>query len=734
MKSRLMFAATVSGLVMLGSGASWSQSAGQDNERARSGGVDTIIVTARRKAESLQDTPVSVTAFTSAMIERNGIVDINDIALRTPGLSYGNYGDEKLSPLSLRGVIGDSGSAGADPAVGIYLDEVFLGQGAGATLDLFDLETVEVLRGPQGTLFGRNTIGGLIHYRTAKPTDDFEAYVDLELGDYGRRRIGGAVSGPVFEGSVLGRLAFVRNQRDGTSYNAVLDEDVNTEDTWSARGQLQFLLGEATDWRLSADYREVDQDALVLDTLSYNDASTFALVAFNQARLDRNTDPFDRKVYADDLTYERSTAYSLASHFSTTLGAVSLTNITAYREHEYENRSDTERSALEWAYDGDPEEGSKLSNELRLSWSTQNFDWIAGLYFYRQDTSNLSFIEFGPDLMTLFGLGPVTLDAGSDAEMETTSYAAFGSATWTLSDRLDISLGGRYTYEEKSIDYTQSDPLGLLGGDFAIVAEDDWAEFTPSGNIRYRFNDDMLGYATVSRGFKSGGFNDALGDANGISFDPETLTNYEAGLKTTLFGGLAQANLALFYMDWEDIQISGDNPATPVFDPIIVNAGAAHSSGVEFELLSEPTDRLTLNFSASLLEAEYDEGALTDGTPLAEIPRAPDYTAVLGALYQAPLADSVEWFLGGEVLARGESFLTIDNQEDGRVGAHALINIQAGLEAPDGRWRLTFWGRNIGDETVKQRLFDLAGQDVIGQKFIILNEPATYGVNLRLQY
>lgn len=701
---------------------------------ASRGIIEEIIVTARRKEEALQDTPISVTAFTSNMIDRAGITDINDVALRTPGLSYGNFGDEKLSPLSLRGVLGGSGSAGADPAVGIYLDEVFLGQGVGATIDLFDLETIEVLRGPQGTLFGRNTVGGLVHYRTARPTEEFVAFVDAEVGNYDSRRFSGALSGPIAGGDVLGRLAVVHNERGGTADNLVLDRKVNSEESLSLRGQLQFNLGSKATWRLSADYREVDQDSLVFETLKYNDASTLVSV-LDGFGLPRNEDPFDRDVYADDVTFERSDAWGVASHLAWTLGPVDVVNITSYRDHDYENRTDTDRSALLWVYDGDPEEVSRFANELRLSWMTGAFDWIGGLYYYEQDTVNQSFVELGPDLLTLLGVGPVTIDAGSDAAMDTESVAAFGSVTWNISDRLDVTLGGRYTYEEKSIDYAQADPLGLLGGDFAATGDDDWSEFTPSANVRYRFTPEIMGYATVSRGFKSGGFNDALGDATGISFDPETLWNYEGGVKSTLLEGRLQANVSVFYMDWKDIQISADNPDTPVFDPIILNAGAAHSQGVELELMSRPTDRLTLGLNAAILEAEYEEGGLPDGRPLDRVPHAPDYTANLNAEYRAPLSFAqAEWFVGGELLARGEKYLTLDNQEDGRVGSYVLANLQMGVEAVDGRWRISMWGRNVGDKEVEERLFDLFDLGIVGQKFIILNDPATYGVSVRFQY
>lgn len=700
---------------------------------ASRGAIEEVIVTARKREETLQETPLSVTAFTSDMIDRAGIADIQDVALRTPGLNYGNFGDEKLSPLSLRGVIGGSGSAGADPAVGVYLDEVYLGQGVGATIDLFDLEAIEVLRGPQGTLFGRNTIGGLLHYRTARATEEFLAYLTLDVGSYDARRIAGAVSGPLGGSNVLGRLSFVSDQRDGTADNLVLDRDVNSEDSWSARGQLEFDLSDRATWRLSGDYRKVDQDSLVFETLSYNDTTTFVAV-LDGSGLPRNTDPYDRDVYADEVTYERSEAWGVTSNISATVGSVDVVNITSYREHEYENRTDTDRSALQWVYDGDPEDVARFANELRLSWITGAFDWIAGVYYYEQDTANLSFVELGPGLLTLLGVGPVTIDAGSKAAMDTESAAGFGSVTWNVSDRLDFTLGGRYTWEEKTIDYSQSDPLGLLGGDFAATGKDDWSEFTPSANVRYRFSPNVMSYVTVSRGFKSGGFNDGLGDATGISFDPEKLWNYEAGVKSTLLDERVQANATVFHMDWQDIQISADNPATPVFDPITLNAGEAHSTGIEVELLSRLGDHLTVGLNASLLEARYDEGSLPDGRPLDRVPFAPEHTLSLNAEYRAPLTGGMEWFVGGEVLARGESYLTIDDQENGRVGAYELVNLQAGLEAADGGWGVSVWGRNVGDETIKQRLFDLFDLDIIGQNFIVLNDPKTYGLSLRLQF
>lgn len=704
----------------------------EQEEETRS--LPKVVITARKQQETAMEAPISVTAFTADSLVNQGIADISAIALRTPGMAYGNFGDNKLSPTSLRGIVGDSGSAGADPAVGYYLDEVFLGQGVGAAVDIFDLERVEVLRGPQGTLFGRNAIGGAVSYTTARPTNEFEARLEADVGNYDYYRLGGVVSGPIVGDKVMGRLAALTSERSGTSDNLVLGEDVNTQGSWSVRGQLLFDLGPETEWLLSADYKEVDQEPLIYETLVYDPATTFVTV-MDLFGVDRNADPFDRDVYADQAPEETAELWGVASTFSTTIGGVDLVNITSYREHDYFNRADTDRSALSWLYDGDPETATRFSNELRLSGSAGDFDWIVGAYYYEQEASNLSFVEVGSDLADLLGVPEAAgARSGSDAQLDTTSMAAFASVTWNVSEKLDVTVGGRYTTEEKTIDYVQSDAFELLGGDFAVTGSDEWSEFTPTANLRYRFTPETIGYVTVSSGFKSGGYNDALGDANGISFDPETLWNYEAGLKGELFDGRMQASTALFYMDWSDIQVTTDNPNTPLFDPQIFNAGAAHSMGLELELLAQLTDNFQAGLNGAIQEAEYDEGVLADGTPLRQIPFAPDYTLNVFGEYNAPLTASLDWFARGEVISRGESYLTQDNQPDGRVDAYSLLNLSAGIGASDGSWRFSVWGKNLGDEDVKQRLFDLSGTDVVGQKFIILGDPTTYGVKLVLRY
>ena len=725
----------VSGILAFAASVAGAQSAPPVAVAASAGSyqLEEIIVTARKVAENIQETPVSVTAFNAATIDKLGMTGMNDIAMRAPGLAYGNFGDSKLSPTSLRGVVSSAGSAGQDPAVGVYVDEVFIGQGADAPLDLYDIERVEVLRGPQGTLYGRNTIGGVVSLTTKRPSDEFEASTELTYGNYDYVRVGGSLSGPLGTDVLKGKISAVYDDRDGTDTNVWLHIPVNDKHHWTTRGQLLFTPSDTTELLVTGEYYKIDQHPLVFETLRYNDAKLLPQL-LDAFELPRNTDPYDRKVYSNQETTETLEAWSGSAALKMKFDSVDFTSITAYRTHDYFSRDDTDRSPVDIAYDGDPESVDTFSEEARVRWTTGSFDWLLGAYYFDRDSKNQSFIEIGPDLAALFGAPEIAgFRAGSDAAMGTTSVSGFASATWRASEQLDFTVGGRYTHEKKDIDYVQTDPLEILGGSFSIKADDHWSQFTPNASARYRFSPEVMGYATISEGFKSGGFNDALGDANGIAYDPETVWNYEIGLKNELFDRRLVANFALYYMKWNDIQLTNDNPATPIYDPIILNAGKAHSAGVEVELHAAATERLTFGATLSVQEAKYDEGTLPTGQKLKRIPYAPSYTSDLNAEYRIPLG-SGELSLLGEVVLRGDSYLTQDNQKDGHVGDYALYNARVAYRADSGHWTVTLWGKNLGDETVKQRLFDLSDQDLVGQKFIALGDPLTYGLTLRMDF
>jgi iron complex outermembrane receptor protein len=712
-----------------------AQSGGADpaaSEQQKEGKND-IIITARKRRERLQDAPVSVTAFGEEDMARRGITSVAELARRVPSLNYGDFGDAKLSPTSLRGIVSSAGSAGADPAVGFYVDEVYVGQGAGATLDLYDIERVEVLRGPQGTLFGRNTIGGVVSLTTKRPSETLTASGQAVFGNFGRYRLAGSLSGPIVGDRVLGKIALIRDRRGGYDRNLFLNRRVNDHDAWSGRAQILARLGADTQLLLTGSSHHLDQETLVFETLKYNPAALVPQL-LTGAGFPLNLDPFDRRVIANEPSEERLTANQLSARLETAIGDVQLTNVAAWQKHRYYSRTDTCRCQLRISYDGDPEVVERFSNELRLSGTAGSLGWVVGAYYFRQDSDNQSFIELGSDLADLFGEPSIAgLVIGSSAEMRTTSQALFASLDVPLADTVDLSLGARYTRETKAIDYVQTDPLALLGGPVALVAKDSWDRLTPNLSVRYRPNSRLTLYAAASNGFKSGGFNDALGSANGISFGPESLWNYEVGVKSTWMGGRVTVNLAAFLMDWNKIQILVQNPATTFFDPIILNAGGASSRGLELEVNARPTDNLRLGLAASKQRARYSEGTLPDGRPLEFIPYAPSYTLSTNAEYRIPIRNHFV-ALSGEYIARGRTYLTTNNDPDGRVGAYGLLNLRLSVADAGERWQLSLFGDNLTDATYRTRLFDLFENPLNGQKFITLGPPRTFGVEFRIRF
>jgi len=608
------------------------------------------------------------------------------------------------------------------------------------------MQRVEVLRGPQGTLFGRNSIGGVINITTRKPVDEFEAFVDAEYGNYDYVNVKGSVNIPMVPGKLAGRFSASYVGNDGYTENLWLGLRGDDTDRLALRGVLKFTPTDTTEFVLRADYTDRDQHPKLYETLSYDTESLFFAVANGFfpgiPAVPLNMDPWDRKVYSDVVSHETLESWGLALNGRINFENMDLVSITAWREHDYDNVGDTDMSALSILEDGDPETVSRFSQEFRLESTDEGrLSWIAGAYYLHQHTQNLSFVDVGSDLsLLLVGDESIAgLRSGSNGDMKLDSFAGFGSITYNFTERYAITAGARYTYEEKDMDYVQSDPLGLLGGDAVIQGSNDWSAFTPSASLQAYWTEDAMSYITISRGFKSGGFNDALGEASNIAYGPEYLWNYEIGTKTSWFDNRLTVNGAYFHMEWKDIQIQSDDPNTPIFDPRTSNAGKATSEGLELEVSAVPVEGLVLGLAASWIDARFDEGSLPTapgqpGIPLRDMPRVPPYDVALYANYTHPVGGWGQFFIGGEVLSQGDYFLTLDNQEDGRVDAHTLLNGQIGLESNDGRWRVSIWGNNLTDEVYKQRLFDLSGLTFVAQKLISLGQPRTYGVRLRLNF
>ena len=707
--------------------------------------LEEVVVHATKREESVQDIAISATVFSEDDLVKIGAINMQDIASRTPSLKFGDRSDLKIGGTTIRGIGRLTGATAAnEEAVAYYVDEVYVGGGVGANLDLFDLERVEVLRGPQGTLFGRNSVGGAINITTRKPPESFEGYFDASYGNYDAVRVQAAVGGPLAEDRVFGKISGVYYDREGYTKNLYRGKAGDTGNNKGLRAQLRILpTGDAGDmeFNISGEYRKVDQNSKFFDTLRFEPdfPPSYLALGLGLFGIPQDTNPYDRTVNINETGKETLEAWSVAVNGFIKLGDLDFNTITAYRTHDYFNQGDTDGSPLDWAIDGDPEKVWRFSQELRL---TSNYDgrfnWIAGVFYEHQHARNLSNLGLGADEEAILGI-PV-INFGSNAETELDSISAYLSIDYRVTEKLQATLGGRYVYEDKSIDYGQSDPFELAGGTFNLKGDDNWNAFTPSLSLRYFINDDLMTYVTVSRGFKSGGFNDGLGSGANISFDPEYLWNYEAGMKSSWFDKRLVANFDVFYMDWRDIQFSQDNPATEnIYDPITGNAAKAHSKGFEGEVSALLTRDLKVGVAVSLVEAEFDEGVLPtgpdEGIPLTKLPGSPKYTLNLNAEYWVPVGSNGGGFtMTGEYLRQGDIEYSPSSNPIAHVGAVGVWNARLRYTSPGEKWTVTLWGKNLADEEVVERVFELFSNPFIGRDFVVLAPPRTYGVSVRYNF
>jgi iron complex outermembrane receptor protein len=709
-------------------------------------GYDEITVTAQKREQSVLDVPISMSVFTGDTLETIGANGLDDLAMRTSNFEYTRSSDLKLKPATIRGVFGGV-SGGADSAVGIYLDEVYLGTAAAGQFDLFDLERVEVLRGPQGSLFGRNTTGGAVSFTTRKPSDDPYGRFIADVGNYDMVRMQGALNAPIVEGVLAAKISGTYHERGGLTENVFLGNRTNAEESWSLRGQLRYTPSENVEINLSADYREADRQPtreIVADNFLF-DAGIPGLDFVS----DGDPKNFSVSVEADSI--ETLEAWGVAAHAVVRFDGFDITSITSYRAHDYFQEVDTDMTPIKWTYDGDPEEQSQFSQELRItSTGDRRLDWMAGLYYFHQDTDNQSFVRLGEDILAFLG-APTSPDlfARGTGVVEADSIAAFAQGVFHATERLHLTVGGRVTHDSKSIDYVQTDESGGVVGAVAPYSnKSDWTEFTGDATIAYDIGEASMVYAKVARGYKAGGFNDGLGSPNNPSFDPEYVWSYETGLKAVLAESRVFLNLSAFYMKWDDIQIAGfgtiDRDGVPSFGVFTGNFGKARSMGLEFDMQARPAEGFELFATAAVLDTKFTEGDPVDpDDPLAEpniapgnnLPFAPDWKFSGGVQYAHPTPlGELSWRL--EYIHTGPQSLTAfganGNDLLGHQKDYGLLDARVALAVNDN---LTFsvWGRNLTDKTYATRYQNLAFPPIFSS-FYALGEPRTYGVQLSLDF
>ncbi len=695
--------------------------------------VEGIVVTARRTEESLQRVPGAVSAFSGVALEEQGVNDITDIEGQVPNLNLAQgRGSSDATNIFIRGVGQPDALQTFDPAVGVYIDDVYYSRIRGTQFELLDLERIEVLRGPQGTLYGKNTIGGALKLVSRKPSDEFRAMGSLTVGTYNQIEARASVSGPVADGLAAG-LAVMHAQRDGYVEDPVTNAEYNDRNVTALRGQVAWEPSDSFRLDLSADYTTQDTALTVgrAEALLYR---TNVLPIFLPAVTVLQLPPSAGSEYnfrtrttpglPNNMELEHWGASAVATwDVSDTL---TIKSITAYRELDHDDFIDIDATEFEL---GDVFVGVRqrqTSQEFQLNWEAGDWTVVSGLYWLREEIRSHQ-EAYADDLFTILDT-PVGFTRFIDDDLRMDSMAAYINGVYQWTDALRLTLGARITHEEKdyfrttTVDWSNV-PLAVAAffpdSTFAFTTNDSWRDFSPMASLDYQVNDDVMVYVRAAKGFKSGGFN---GRANNpgeeTPYDPETVISYEAGVKSQWFDNRVRANLAVFHNDYSDFQARISQcitqPGFPAcqIELTVLNAGEMNLSGAELELFASPVEGLTLETQIGYLDAEY--GEFTDlrfpGASRAfQTPAfAPEWTLRFAGAYEFDLGGMGGITVGAAARYKSEHALAVDNTDlAGNEFAsmwqddYWLWDARVVWESNDGRFTAGVYGKNLGDEVYK---------------------------------
>lgn len=714
-------------------------------------GIQEIVVTAQRRSESSQKVPIAITALTGDSMQERGISNIEAIHYQVPNLTLGTQ--QGVPRIVLRGIGIEGNSLADESKVAAHLNNVYLGRPWGLLSSFYDIERVEVLRGPQGTLYGRNATGGAINVTTRRPTDKLDGYLLAGYGNYNDVKLEGAVGGPLDDqGQILQRVAFTFNRHDGYGKNETTGKDIDNLKTWGARSTTVLNPDEDLSIAFIVDYDHQNdrsgQYHFLAEGANTDEPGATGIRAATIAR--GGVFPSRKRNINGDFPggprYRRETWGGLVD-LNWALGAVDLRSVSAYRKSKSEINMDISGGDALTAFWNQSERAEQFSQDIQLSSSSERFKWVLGAYFFDETYNGRQSIPING---LVFGAGDVLYNAYfAGGSMKTRSLAGYGQATFNLTDKLSITGGARYSWERKKIvskfEFNLTDPYRTLEGIDPLITPGNksWKSFTPKIGVEYQIDPSTMLYASATKGFKSGTF--LFGPPQG-PVKPETLWAYEAGIKTTQFDRRLQLNLTGFYYDYSDLQVTIIAPGG--LSNTLENAAAMESYGAEAELIAKPVDALELGASVAWLHARFKQyqtgedvhpGQTSPGLPAGQQDlsgftpaQSPDYSVNLSAQYTI----DTSW---GNLALRGESFF-VDriyyNQFDRKIlsqKAHSRHNIYLTARTTDDAWRVTAYIRNL---TNALNLAN-ATQNSSAVGFTITGTyeaPRTYGVEISRKF
>jgi len=685
--------------------------------------LDEVIVTAQKRSASLQEVPIAITAFTGDQLANAGINGSEDLELVTPGLSFLSV--DEIGVITIRGI----GSPylqgpGLDASTAVYIDGVYQSRFTSANLKLMDIERVEVLKGPQGVLYGRNSPGGAVNYITKGPQNEQGGKLSFTSGNYDLRRLQASVDVPIVEDTLLFRGTIHKETRDGFTENLLIPSDqIGEEDLLAGRIALKYLPTEELEFTLRAGISEREGGLLpIFKPVKIDPVGPIATAEFI-------ADP--RKVKADQPNFTAFNEEYIDLTAKWDMGWATLSSISGYIDREVGPKStDVDGTELAIGHqdqvrlgDGGPTwETESFSQEFLLtSPGEQRLDWVLGLFYFRENPSFTGGFD-APTLDSFFQLS---------VSSNTKAYAAFGHVSYNINDKLRVNTGVRYSYEDRDIKRALDVNFELAVGPEEF--SDSWSSVTPKLGFDYFINDDVMLYVSASTGFKSGGFPDGLGVE---SLDEETIDALEFGAKTTLLDGRMTLNTSIFHYDYKDMQVNALDPNT-LFNTAR-NAGSASIQGLELEMSALPLESLQFDVGLSFLDTEFDEFIVDDPRVPSgnlegnKLPNSPEFTANVGVKYFHTFENTGQLVAQADYYYSSEVFHSEYNDQRGE-DAYFNLNLRVSLKSLNETWRVSIFGKNVTDELVRDYSIDsgLLYGDGFSSTF---SPPRTYGVELSYQF
>lgn len=740
---------------------------------AASAQIEEIIVTAQKRAESIQDVPISITAFSGDFLEENNVRDLQGLSNYTANFQITSSGAPSNTTFSIRGV-GSTGNNAIEPSVGVFVDGIYYPRAGSILGSLADIQTVEVLRGPQGTLFGRNTPVGALNITTRDPEEGFG--IDGSFGYASFNDINGKATINAGGDRFGMRLSVGASSRDAWATNRFDGKDLKGRDEYYGRAKFLWDASPDLEVKLTLDKNRIQSGGNMVDyNGSVSPAGALAILD-SMSTTYGNGMPFGEtnhkdyklnQINADDVNDEQ---WGAGLDVNWDIGEYRVRSITSYRDWDHLHDEEPIKLPMDFLRRETNYVNKTKSQEFQLiSPAGADIEYILGAFYYHEEYEILRTMDLGADgcsfLQGVFGWAAGTV-AACDANLgiqdsifsqELDSFAVFGQATANVNEQISLTGGLRWTTDEKNASFDLVNTGSIVGPTFRAPESksmsDSWDKLTWLINASYFMNDDVMFFATASTGFKSGGMNSEGVGPPALTvdqrlFDPEDVLDYELGMKSTLVDGKVIANVTLFQTELSDFQ----NRSFDGLSFVVLNAGDLVMRGLEADIQAQPSDRLSFTFSGAYLDTEFKSFKNASGLPggppqdLTGKGRhgSPKLSLSASTLWEDQLGNTdLNWFMGADIQHTSSQLYQDNLNPQSKIDAYSLLNFRLGLRAPGDEWQVSLYGRNITDNDHCLAQFGQALAGIFGMTDGVnnldpmkctLSEPRILGVQFSMSY